>query len=99
MRRTSWPVAVARTLVASLAATIANPVWASVATAMGCRPTGVVCCRRRPDAAQTGGPRLAATPLHASTRRADRRSRRAALAAHDLTDPGHAWYHGVTGWV
>src|SRR5919204_1146009 len=98
MRCTSCPVAVARTLVASLAATIANPVWPSAATAMGCRPTGVV-WRRRPDAAQAGGPRLAATPLHASTRRADRRSRRAALAAHDLTDPGHAWYHGVTGWV
>src|SRR5919204_5528675 len=69
MRRTSWPVAVARTLVASLAATIANPVWPSMATAMGCRPTGVV-CRRRPDAAQAGGPRLAATPLQARTRRA-----------------------------
>src|SRR5213592_2677989 len=69
MRRTSWPVVVARTLVASLAATIANPVWPSMATAMGCRPTGVV-WRRRPDAAQAGGPGLAATPLHARTRRA-----------------------------
>src|SRR5437763_16692360 len=98
MRRTSWPVAVARTLVASLAATIANPVWPSMATAMGCRPTGVV-WRRRPDAAQAGGPRLAATALHARTRTADRRSRRAALVAHDLTDPGHPWYHGVTSWV
>src|SRR5919199_5121376 len=69
MRRTSWPVAVARTLVASLAATMANPVWPSMATAMGCRPTGVV-CSRRPDAAQAGGPRLAAMPVHARTRRA-----------------------------
>src|SRR5918912_1784119 len=69
MRRTSRPVAVARTLVASLAATIANPVWPSMATAMGCRPTGVV-WRRRPDAAQAGGPRLAAMPLQARTRRA-----------------------------
>src|SRR2546423_6909066 len=69
MRRTSRPVTVARTLVVSLAATIANPVWPSAATAMGCRPTGVV-WRRRPDAAQAGGPRLAAMPLHARTRRA-----------------------------
>src|SRR5256714_4328463 len=69
MRRTSRPVAVARTLVVSRAATIANPVWPSVATAMGCRPTGVV-WRRRPDAAQAGGPGLAATALHARTRRA-----------------------------
>src|SRR5919202_1420239 len=61
--------AVGRTLVASLAATIANPVWPSMATAMGCRPTGVV-WRRRPEAAQAGGPRLAATALHARTRRA-----------------------------
>src|SRR5919199_4905559 len=69
MRRTSRPVAVARTLVLSRAATIANPVWPSAATAMGCRPTGVV-CRRRPDAAQAGGPGLAAMPLQARTRRA-----------------------------
>src|ERR671934_3041216 len=69
MRCSSWPVAVARTLVASLAATMANPVWPSMATAMGCRPTGVV-WRRRPEAAQAGGPRLAATALHARTRRA-----------------------------
>src|SRR5437764_3462519 len=98
MRRTSWPVVVARTLVASLAATIANPVWPSMATAMGCKPTGVV-WRRRPDAAQAGEPRLAATALHARTRKADRRSRRAALAAHDLTDPGHPRYRCVTGWL
>src|SRR5437868_5638193 len=95
MRRTSRPVTVARTLVVSLAATIANPVWPSAATAMGCRPTGVV-WRRRPDAAQAGGPRLAATPLQARTRRADRRSRRAASAPRDVTDPGHAWYHNAT---
>src|SRR5919202_3031161 len=69
MRCSSWPVAVARTLVASLAATMANPVWPSMATAMGCKSTGVI-CRRGPDAAQAGGPRLAAMPLHARTRRA-----------------------------
>src|SRR5919201_291554 len=69
MRRTSRPVTVARTPVVSLAATIAGPVWRSAATAMGCRPTGVV-WRRGPDAAQAGGPGLAATPLHARTRRA-----------------------------
>src|ERR671937_481470 len=95
MRRTSWPVAVARTLVASLAATIANPVWPSMATAMGCKPTGVV-CRRRPDAAQAGGPRLATMPLQARTRRADRRNRRAASAARDLTAPRHTWGHDAT---
>src|ERR671938_669867 len=95
MRRTSWPVAVARTLVASLAATIANPVWPSMATAMGCRPTGVV-CRRRPDAAQAGGPRLDTRPLQVRARSAERRSRRATRAARDVTAPGHAWPHDAT---
>src|SRR2546423_10803420 len=69
MRRTSRPVTVTRTLVVSRAATIANPVWPSAATAVGGRPTGVV-WRRRPDAAQAGGPGLAATPPHARARRA-----------------------------